>query len=400
MPINEKLFRLMIDNAMVGVYIVDEEQRFQYVNPALAAMLGYTPEEVVGTARFPSFIHPDDLPLLVHNYLQRLKGEVPFGHYEARALHKSGRVVTIEIFGTYVDVNGQRSLAGTVIDITARVTAEEQVARHRQALEELNRTLEQRIAEELAVSREKDRMVMQQSRFAAMGEMVAGIAHQWRQPLNMLGMSVQALQLAHGKGALTAEFMERHTEKSLELLKYMSQTIDDFRNFFRPEQTPQLFRLDEVIERVVGFFSSSAMTIAITTDVRSRAVICGHKNELSQVMLNILNNARDALFERRVEAPAITVTVSCDDRAGRIVVSDNGGGIPDGVIDRVFDPFFSTKDAANGTGLGLYMVKSIVEKSMKGTVAVSNTGAGAEFIITLPLHGADDCGIENTGACA
>lgn len=400
MPINEKLFRLLIDNAMVGVYIVDDEQLFQYVNPALAAMLGYAPEEVIGTVRFPSFIHQDDLPLLILNYQQRLKGEVPYGQYEIRALHKSGRVVNIEIYGTYIDVNGQRSLAGTVIDITARVTAEALVVQHQQTLEELNRTLEERISAELAVSREKDRMVMQQSRFAAMGEMVAGIAHQWRQPLNMLGMSVQALQLAHGKGILTAEFMERHTEKSLEVLKYMSQTIDDFRNFFRPEQAPHLFRLDEAIERVVSFFSSSVMAIAITTDVRSRAVVCGHKNELSQVMLNILNNARDALFERHVEAPAITVAVTGGDKVGRIIVCDNGGGIPDELIDRVFDPFFSTKDAADGTGLGLYMVKSIVEKSMKGSVTVRNTGTGAEFTITLPLHGVDGCEDEQTGAHA
>lgn len=398
MPINEKLFRLLIDNAVVGVYIVDEEQLFQYVNPALTAMLGYTPGEVVGTARFTSFIHPDDLPLLIHNYQQRLSGQIPSARYEARALHKSGRVVNIEIYGTYVDINGRRSLAGTVIDITQRVSAEEQLVLHQKALEELNRTLEERISAELAVSREKDRMVMQQSRFAAMGEMVAGIAHQWRQPLNMLGMSVQALQLAHGKGILTAEFMERHTEKSLEVLKYMSQTIDDFRNFFRPEQAPHLFRLDEAVERVVGFFTSSVADIAITTDVQCRVTMCGHMNELSQVMLNILNNARDALLERHVEIPAISVVVTCSDTAGLIVVCDNAGGIPDELIDRVFDPFFSTKDAASGTGLGLYMVKSIVEKSMKGTVTVRNTGTGAEFTITLPLPGVDDCGDVHTGA--
>lgn len=390
MPINEKLFRLLIDNAMVGVYIVDEEQLFQYVNPALTDMLGYTSEEVIGTFRFPSFIHPDDIPLLVHHYQQRLSGEIPSARYEARALHKSGRVVNIEIYGTYVDINGKRSLAGTVIDITQRVTAE-------QALEELNRTLEQRIAAELALSREKDRMVMQQSRFAALGEMVAGIAHQWRQPLNMLGMSVQALQLAHGKGILTDEFMERHTEKSLEVLKYMSQTIDDFRNFFRPETAPRNFRLDEAVERVVVFFTSSVNTIAITTDVQNRVTMCGHMNELSQVMLNILNNARDALLEHQVEAPAIVVTVTRSETANLIRVSDNGGGIPDELIDRVFDPFFSTKDAAKGTGLGLYMVKSIVEKSMKGTIAVRNTGTGAEFTITLPFPGADGCGVEQKG---
>lgn len=397
MPINEKHFRLLTDNSMVGVYIVDEEQRFQYVNAALAAMLGYKPDELIGAVGFLSVIHPDEIPLLVRNYQQRLSGEIPSAHYETRALHRSGRVVNVEIFATYIDSNDQRSLVGTVIDITARTTAEEQLREHQRALEELNRTLEQRVAAALAVSREKDRMVMQQSRFAAMGEMVASIAHQWRQPLNLLGMSVQALQLAHAKGILTQEFMERHCGKTLEVLKYMSQTIDDFRNFFRPEKDPHLFRLDEAVERVIAFFTSSAENIVITTDIRSRATICGHMNELSQVMLNILNNARDVLRERGVAEPAIVVSVTSTSNENQIRVTDNAGGIPEQIIDRVFDPFFSTKGAADGTGLGLYMVKSIVEKSMKGTVSAGNSAVGAEFCITLPLHGVVNCDIEHKG---
>jgi len=400
MPINEKHFRLLTDNAMVGVYIIDEQQLFQYVNPALAAMLGYQPEELTGTVSFLSVIHPDEIPLLARNYQERLSGAIPYAHYETRALHKSGRVVNIEIFGTAIDSNDQRSLVGTVIDITARATAEEQLIEHQHALEALNRTLEQRVSEALAVSREKDRMVMQQSRFAAMGEMVAGIAHQWRQPLNMLGLSVQALQLAHAKGALTQEFMDRHCDKTLELLKYMSHTIDDFRNFFRPEQAPHPFRLDEAVQRVVTFFASSVHNIAISTDVRTSATICGHMNELSQVMLNILNNARDALRERQITDPAIVVTVSQQDNMNLITVADNAGGIPEQVIDRIFDPFFSTKDAAHGTGLGLYMVKSMVEKSMNGAITARNTAHGAEFRITLPLHGIEDCTIQHKGGHA
>ncbi len=386
MPIKEKFFHIMTDNAMVGVYIIDKKLMWRYVNDALAAMLGYTPEEMLGMVGLDSVIHPDEIPQMVRNSQQRLSGEVPSAHYETRALHKSGHVVNIEIFANLINYKGQRALAGTVIDITARIAAEKQLHEQRQELEMLNRTLEQRVAEALAVSREKDQVVMQQSRFVAMGEMVAGIAHQWRQPLNMLGMSVQALQLAHTKGKLTDEIMERHSLKSLEVLKSMSHTIDDFRNFFRPENDPQCFRLDDVVERVVSFFNSNANGIAITTDVRSQSIVCGHMNELSQVVLCILNNARDALLERHVAGPIILVTVIRDNNMNLIKVSDNAGGIPEQVIGRIFDPFFSTKDALNGTGLGLYMVKSIVEKSMKGTVTVKNTATGAEFSILLPLH--------------
>ncbi|MDD5284306.1 MAG: PAS domain-containing sensor histidine kinase [Desulfuromonadaceae bacterium] len=389
MPINEKHFKLLTDNAVVGVYIVNKELLFQYVNPALASMLGYRPEELIGTVSILSVIHPDEIPLIVHNYQQRLSGEVPSAHYETRAIHKSGRTVNIEIFAAYIDSKGERSLAGTVINITARIAAEEELLDRQQELQALNRSLEMRVADALAVSREKERMVMQQSRFSAMGEMVAGISHQWRQPLNMLGMSVQALHLAHAKGTLTEEFMKLHYKKSLDVLKYMSQTIDDFRNFCRPDEDLHPYRLDEAIGKIVDFFVASVNDIAVTTDACSRSTIYGHYNELSQVMFNILNNSRDAVRERNICNPSIEVTVTRDNDANQIIVTDNGGGIPEQLIDRVFDPFFSTKDPSKATGLGLYLVKSIVEKIMEGSVSAKNTESGAEISITLPLHGID-----------
>ncbi len=384
MTLNDNKFKILTDNALVGVYVIDKNVMIQYVNNAAAAMLGYRPEELMGTTSFLTLIHPEDLSLLSNNYQQRLNGETPASHYETRALHKSGRIVNVEVFATVIEDSGERSLAGTVVDITARTEAQNKLTEQQLFLETMNRTLEQRVAEELSIGREKERLIMQQSRFAALGEMVAGIAHQWRQPLNTLGMSIQALQVAHAKGTLTTEFMERHSRKTLDELQYMSQTIDNFRYFFRTETAPVTICLDDAVRKIVDFFSSSVAHITIFVDARSHKNISGHMNELTQVLLSTLNNSRDALQQRKISEGTIRVVVTAEDKRAMIRIADNGGGISDEIIDRIFDPFFSTRDRLTGSGLGLYMTRAIVEKNMNGQIAVANSADGAEFSISIP----------------
>ena len=385
MPLNERHFRLLTENSMVGVYIIDDRKKFRYVNPALARMLGYTRDELIGKMSFLNLIFPDDIPVVLNNFKQRICGHVTNAHYETRAVHKLGHVVHIEIFGTSIDPAEQKTIIGTVIDITARKQAEENALHHQMELELLNQTLERRIADEVAKNCEKDHMMMQQSRFAAMGEMVASIAHQWRQPLNKVGMAIQSVQHAFDRGSLTPDFIHRQTANALEVLMYMSQTIDDFRNFFRPEKDPRRFKLGEAVDKVVELFKSNEHRITITTVIHRDTTINGHMNELTQVLLNILNNARDVLLERKCENPTIQVELSAESNCSIITVKDNGGGIPHSIIARIFDPFFTTKEIVNGSGLGLYMAKTIVEKSMKGTISARNHDAGAELRIELPL---------------
>ena len=384
MTYHEINFKTLTDNAVVGVYLIDKNLSILYVNSAAAAMLGYLPEELMGTTSFLSLIHPEEISLLTKNYRQRLNGEIPSAHYTTRGLHKTGRIVNIEVFASLLEDGGERLLAGTVIDISSRTEAEQQLIEQQLFLEKLNQTLEQRVAEEVAISREKERMIMQQSRFAALGEMVAGIAHQWRQPLNTLGMSIQALQVAHAKGILTAEFMELHSQRTLDELQYMSQTIDNFRHFFRTETVLVTIYLDDAVRKIVDFFSSSVALISLAVDARSQKNISGHMNELTQILLSILNNARDALEQRDIAEPAIQVAVTAADGMACIRIADNAGGIPVEIIDRIFDPFFSSRDRLTGTGLGLYMTRAIVERHMNGYIAVANVSDGAEFTISIP----------------
>lgn len=233
--------------------------------------------------------------------------------------------------------------------------------------------------------REKERFLILQSRQAAMGEMVNNIAHQWRQPLNSVNLTVQELMYCYDHGSFSRELLKENVTKCMELVKHMSQTIEDFRGFFRPDREAKPFSVDEVIRRMLVLISDSLKARNIQVNVESEAglTITGLPNEFSQVLLNILNNARDALAEHNIAVPRIDIRAFRKEGRTVITISDNAGGIPDSIIDKVFDSYFTTKDDESGTGIGLYISKTIIEERMKGTLTVSNTAEGAEFRIEV-----------------
>lgn len=257
-----------------------------------------------------------------------------------------------------------------------------------QELEELNRTLEERVREELQKNREKDALLITQSRQAAMGQMIGNIAHQWRQPLNAVGALIQLLPEAMSHGTLTSRYLDFQTRKAMDLIQFMSRTIDDFRNFFRPRKEKQLFRLQEVITGALSFLEGSFKNrgVILNLHVQDDPSLYGFPNEYAQVILNILQNALDVLIEREIEHPEVTVSASAENGKAVVVIGDNGGGIAEGHLDRVFDPYFSTKEEGKGTGIGLYMSKTIIEQSMAGTLSAHNTPDGAEFRIEVPYE--------------
>jgi PAS domain S-box-containing protein len=233
--------------------------------------------------------------------------------------------------------------------------------------------------------RVKEQMLVQQNRQAAMGEMIGNIAHQWRQPLNTLALAIQEVQMMHELGECSDEFMKQSAEKSMGLVQHMSQTIDDFRNYFKPDKEKTCFEVTEVIESTLLLIKDSFkhQRVKIEVVTHQSPVICGYRNEFAQSLLNILNNARDALTERKIEHPKVTVTVSGEGNRAVVVLADNAGGIPAEIIDKIFDPYFSTKGPNAGTGLGLFMAKTIVEKNLGGSLTVRNAGDGAEFRIEV-----------------
>jgi PAS domain S-box-containing protein len=233
--------------------------------------------------------------------------------------------------------------------------------------------------------REKEHMLIQQSRQAAMGEMISNIAHQWRQPLNTLALGIQEMALMHELGRCDLPYMKKSVRKSMDLIQHMSQTIDDFRNYFRPEKQKVEFHLSQVIESTLMLIEDSFKHQRVEIQVleAETPVILGFRNELAQALLNILNNARDALAEKGIENPKVTIATGMDGERAVLTVADNAGGIPDDIITKIFDPYFTTKSHQSGTGLGLFMSKTIIEKSLGGRLSVRNLPDGAEFMIEV-----------------
>ncbi len=255
-------------------------------------------------------------------------------------------------------------------------------------LEELNKTLDQRVKKESAKLRQNEQLLIQQSRQAAMGEMIGNIAHQWRQPLNALGLVLQNIYFEHQMGTLDDVFIERSVEKGKKLTQTMSKTIDDFRNFFKANKLKEHFKISDVINNTIELIEASFKNnnIEIESDLDESIEFVGHPSEFSQVVLNILSNAKDALIEHKEDNRLVNIVTHLEGEIITIKISDNAGGIPKGVIEKIFEPYFTTKEEGKGTGIGLYMSKTIIETNMGGKISVKNSRDGAIFTILLKLE--------------
>lgn len=264
---------------------------------------------------------------------------------------------------TFVDITERKKVEGIILD--------------------LNRNLEERIKQGIVEIREKDHILMIQSRQAAMGEMISNIAHQWRQPLNNLGILIQSTSSAYKSSMMNEEYLQKFISDGMNLISYMSQTIDDFRYFFKPEKEKKMFPAESVIRKTCALVEPGLIIekIKLTIQVKQACEIFGFSNEFGQVLLNLLQNAKEALLSQKIPNPEIIIEVNKIDGKAAIKIIDNAGGIPAKVQDKVFEPYFTTKN--NGTGIGLYMSKMIIEKNMNGKLLLENKNDGAVFTIII-----------------
>jgi len=245
-----------------------------------------------------------------------------------------------------------------------------------------------KIEQEVERRLEREYFLMQQSKLATMGEMIGHIAHQWRQPLAELGGVFMNLDSAYEFGELNGKYLKEKVKNGNELIKYMSNTIDDFRNFFIPNRDKELFELSKYIQSAVNIIEATLTYHHIKLDIIATSTpiyILGYPSEFSQVILNLLNNAKDVLVEREIKEPKIKIEIERLESIVTISVSDNAGGVPNEIINKIFDIYFSTKMNKGGTGLGLYMSKLIIETKLKGKINTSNTKNGAKFSIILKI---------------
>tara|TARA_R110002033_G_scaffold165183_1_gene202833 strand:+ start:2210 stop:4723 length:2514 start_codon:yes stop_codon:yes gene_type:complete len=255
-------------------------------------------------------------------------------------------------------------------------------------LEHLNNTLDTRIKEEINNRKKQEQLLIQQSKLAEMGEMISMIAHQWRQPLSALSTVIQNIHLRHSLGKLDKEYLEKQRVLSNALTDKMSKTIDDFKNFFKPNKEKQFFSIGDALQQTIFLIDDSfkSNNIKIENRISYDAIICGFESELSQVLLNILTNSKDAFLDLKIKNPCITITTKKAETHIRILIADNAGGINESIIHKIFEPYFTTKDSYNGTGLGLYMSKMIIEQNMKGELSVQNIPNGVKFSIFIPIN--------------
>ncbi len=252
-------------------------------------------------------------------------------------------------------------------------------------LEDFNNTLIDKIEKEVAKNRKKDKQLLQQSRLAQMGEMLSMIAHQWRQPLAAISATSNSLYIKSKQDKLNKDKVMELSQKISEYTQHLSITIDDFREFFKPNKKNIEINYHKLIKSVLAIVETSIRNknIHIIQDLNCNETFTTYPNELKQVILNLIKNAEDVLLEKKIKDPTIKIVTYTKEDRYILEISDNAGGIPEDIIEKIFDPYFSTKKEKDGTGLGLYMSKMIIEEHCCGELTVANMGNGALFKVVL-----------------
>lgn len=379
----QRKYMRALEQSANSVVITNAHGDIEYVNPRFCESTGYMLEEVIG--RNPRILKSGETSAEEYKCLWAsiAAGGVWRGEFHNR--RKDG-----SLYWESVSIAPIRNEKGV---ITHFVAVKEDITRRKEVeddLWQLNKSLEQRVWIEVAKNREKDHLLIHQSRLAAMGEMIGNIAHQWRQPLNALGLLLINIQDAYAHHECNQNYLDESVAKGRQLIDGMSSTIDDFRNFFKPDREKMCFSLEKAVRDALSVVEASFISsgIMVVLDIKQDAFVVGFPNEYAQVVLNILGNAKDAILTHKVQNGRVEIVIGQDEVQAYVSIRDNGGGIAGDVMEKIFDPYFTTRE--KGTGIGLYMSKMIIENNMSGRIDVCNTHDGAEFRVATPLSGISD----------
>jgi len=268
----------------------------------------------------------------------------------------------------------------------ARYQIEEKLRVSNKELRRLKNNLEQQVANTVKMMMDKDSSLISQSQQILTGEMISNIANQWKQPLNSLSMIIQTIKDAYDFDELTPQKIDNKVNLSIELISFLARTIDDFREYFLPGKQMQIFDLQTLVEKSIGFveFSFEADRIKIELDMKEDCTATGYPNEYSQAFINIINNAREVIKARSIPETdrSVKIKLFMENNKSVLTVEDRAGGIESDQLTKIFEPYFTTKKE-KGTGVGLFVAKNIIEKNMGGRLTVSNSDKGAIFRIEL-----------------
>jgi len=375
-----------------------------YVNDEFCKISGYSKDELIGKNH--NIVRSPDVPKEVFERFWKiiLNKKIWKGTVKNRAKDNSIFYVNTTVV-PIVDWNGEIvEFVAIRYDVTNSILLQEKLQKKEKELQalnkdlerrvkeqtkklrELNQTLEKRVESEVEKNRQKDRVMFQQARLASLGEMLGNIAHQWRQPLMELGIIFYKMKQESIKA--DSKKIEEIYKRGVSIIEKMSQTIVDFQNFFNPDKKMELFNIFKAIKNTILIVEGSLKKsdIDVIVDGDSSLIIKGYKNEFSQVILNLISNAKDALNQKKILNKNIKINIKKDKKIAIIEIVDNGGGIDNKILDKIFEPYFTTKHSSQGTGLGLYMSKMIIEQSMGGELEAENLKDGAKFTIKLPIN--------------
>ncbi len=248
--------------------------------------------------------------------------------------------------------------------------------------------LEQRVKEEIKKRHKQEMMLIQKSKMASMGEMLAAIAHTWRQPLNTISLLSATITKKLLKSKLTKDYIDKWSVNMNNQLGFMSQTIDDFRNFYTPNEDYKVIELKEIIFKVLSLINSQLKinNIKIEVDIPDTISITCLENQLQQALINILTNSKEVIINKNIKNGVILISAEKNGSFVDLIIQDNGGGIEnDKILSSIFEPYFTTKANSQGTGIGLYMTKIIIEQNMKGKIEVTNISHGLKSTIKIPI---------------
>jgi two-component system, NtrC family, C4-dicarboxylate transport sensor histidine kinase DctB len=378
-----------------------------FVNDEFCKISGYSYDELIGQ-NHNIVRHPDVSTSNFEDLWQTILSKKPF-KATVKNLSKNGSTVYLNTTITPILDKNENIIEFIAIryDVTAEVelkksleekekeleqlnlNLEQKVKEQTKQLKELNKTLENRVNEEIKKNEEKQKLLFWQSRMASLGQMLANIAHQWRQPLTELNLTLFNMKKASINN--NEKKVDELYKESKTLISSMSSTIDDFTNFFNPQKEKKSFEIKDAINEALIILRKviELENIHIQIDVPINYKVIGVSNELSQVVINLIQNSKDAFIQNDITNRTIIITLKeeliLDKKYALLEIKDNAGGISKENIDKIFDPYFTTKYKSQGTGLGLFMSKMIIEKSLEGELSHKNIDDGSIFIIKLIL---------------
>ena len=368
-------FQLAIDGANDGLWDRNLITEQMYYSPRFKEQLGYRDDEM-GTdiSEWIDRVHPDDMDQIITDINNYLEGKTELYENEHRIKHKDGSWIWVLCRAKALfDSDGKPTrLVGFHTDIT----------RTKELEENLHQLVEKKTIENL----KQGETLQHQSKLMAMGEMLENIAHQWRQPLAQINSAVLLLDEEMQDLEIKNPLMEDKLDEIESMTAYMSKTIDDFKSFYRDDNQKRVFLIEKSVMSSVSLVSAALKyhSIEISIDIDKDIKINSFKSEFEQVVLILMNNAKDVLITRKIKNPKIVITLKNIDNSYELSVRDNGGGIDEKIIDKIFEPYFTTKHKSQGTGLGLYLSRVIINKNMDSGLWVENIDGGACFVLELP----------------